>query len=184
MQKEKLSSLVEDGLSIRQMVILTNISYSNIRYWLNKHKLRTNLSDIVSEVKYVNHGKCQNCNRDMIKTGGRTTKYKYCNLSCQHEFQMNERISSGKASNKTLKLFLIKKYGEKCMDCGWCEINRTSKKVPIELEHIDGNSLNNLLDNLKLLCPNCHSLTSTYKGLNRGNGRHSRRQRYKENKSY
>lgn len=41
----------------------------------------------------------------------------------------------------------------------------------MELEHIDGNSENNDLSNLTLLCPNCHSLTSTYKGRNIGNGR-------------
>ena len=39
------------------------------------------------------------------------------------------------------------------MDCGWCEKNIVTNKVPIELEHIDGNSENNSLDNLKLLCP-------------------------------
>ena len=70
------------------------------------------------------------------------------------------------------------------MECGWCEINKYSGNVPIELEHIDGNSENNSLENLKLLCPNCHSLTPTYKALNTGNGRHSRRKRYEEGKSY
>ena len=70
------------------------------------------------------------------------------------------------------------------MECGWGEKNKFSNTVPIELEHIDGNSENNQLDNLKLLCPNCHSLTPTYKGLNKGNGRHIRQQRYKDGKSY
>jgi predicted HNH restriction endonuclease len=70
------------------------------------------------------------------------------------------------------------------MQCGWDKINLHTNKVPIELEHIDGNSTNNELSNLKLLCPNCHSLTSTYKALNKGNGRHKRMERYKEGKSY
>ena len=39
-------------------------------------------------------------------------------------------------------------------------------------QHIDGNSKNNKEENLTLLCPNCHSLTKTYKGANRGNGRY------------
>ena len=51
------------------------------------------------------------------------------------------------------------------------------------LEHIDGNSENNSLDNLKLLCPNCHSLTPTYKNLNKGNGRFKRMERYNKGKS-
>jgi len=134
--------------------------------------------------KEVNHGKCLNCESDIIRSDGRSTQAKYCSLKCQANFLMNERVLSNKASTRTLKLYLIKKYGEKCMECGWDKINPVTNKVPIELEHIDGDSLNNNLENLKLLCPNCHSLTPTYKALNIGNGRHSRRERYKEGKSF
>lgn len=52
---------------------------------------------------------------------------------------------------------------------------RYSGKIPLEIEHIDGNYLNNSESNLILLCPNCHSLTATYKGANRGNGRKARK---------
>ncbi len=44
-------------------------------------------------------------------------------------------------------------------------------KWDLEIDHIDGNSDNNSEENLRLVCPNCHSLTSTYRGTNRGNGR-------------
>lgn len=54
------------------------------------------------------------------------------------------------------------------MECGWDKINKYSNKCPIELEHIDGNHDNNKIENVRLLCPNCDSLTPTYKGLNRG----------------
>jgi 5-methylcytosine-specific restriction endonuclease McrA len=83
-----------------------------------------------------------------------------------------------------MKKYLIEKYGEKCMECGWDEKHPITGNVPIELEHIDGNSKNNELKNLKLLCPNCHSLTPTYKALNKGNGRHNRMKRYYEGKSF
>lgn len=36
--------------------------------------------------------------------------------------------------------------------------------IPLELDHIDGNHENNALENLRLLCPNCHALTPTYRG--------------------
>ncbi len=52
------------------------------------------------------------------------------------------------------------------------------------MNHIDGNSENNKEKNLELLCPNCHSLTPNFKGLNKGNGRHSRMLRYAAGKSY
>lgn len=56
--------------------------------------------------------------------------------------------------------------------------------IPIELDHIDGNPENNELDNLRLICPNCHAQTPTYKGANKGNGRHERKERYQKGLSY
>ena len=56
----------------------------------------------------------------------------------------------------------------------WTEKNKFTNIIPLEIEHIDGNYLNNIESNLLLLCPNCHSLTSTYKGANKGNGRKDR----------
>ena len=74
-----------------------------------------------------------------------------------------------------IRRFLLEKYDHKCSECGWCEINKYTNKIPLEIEHIDGNYKNNKEENLILLCPNCHSLTSTYKGANRGNGRKERK---------
>lgn len=49
-----------------------------------------------------------------------------------------------------------------CLNTQWM-----GKPIPLELEHIDGNNRNNLLSNLIVLCPNCHSLTPTYRGKNK-----------------
>jgi hypothetical protein len=49
---------------------------------------------------------------------------------------------------------------ERCEDCELSEWMGT--KIPLELHHIDGNNENNNLDNLEILCPNCHALTDTY----------------------
>jgi len=68
------------------------------------------------------------------------------------------------------------------LECGITEWN--GKEIVLELEHIDGNSLNNTEENLSLLCPNCHSQTDTYKGKNKGSGRHYRKVRYQKGKSY
>lgn len=70
--------------------------------------------------------------------------------------------------------YLFEKYKNKCAKCGWNEMNPHTKKIPLEVEHIDGDYKNNKEENLLLLCPNCHSLTPTYKGANRGNGRKKR----------
>lgn len=55
--------------------------------------------------------------------------------------------------------------------CGWNKINPVTKVVPLEIDHIDGNSENNKEENLRLICPNCHSLTSSFRNLNKGKGR-------------
>jgi hypothetical protein len=43
--------------------------------------------------------------------------------------------------------------------------------VPLDIDHINGSYIDNSPSNVRLLCPSCHALTPTYKGLNRGNGR-------------
>ena len=72
----------------------------------------------------------------------------------------------------------MEKYQCKCSKCGWGEESPFSHTIPLEVEHIDGNFQNNREDNLTLLCPNCHSLTPTYKGANKGNGRKDREKYY------
>jgi hypothetical protein len=107
----------------------------------------------------------------------------YCTQRCQHEHYRRTVIAKWRAgelpatyfTNRTLRNYLIELLGEKCQRCGWCERNPATKRVPLELEHIDGNWKNNSEQNLTLLCPNCHALTPTFRGLNRGRGRPNRK---------
>lgn len=133
-------------------------------------------------------GICLNCSSEINRSDEKGPR-KYCSSQCQQDLKKKITFSEIENGNislyfKSYKKYLIYKHGNKCMECSWSEVNIISGKVPIELEHIDGNSENNSLENLKLLCPNCHSLTPTYKALNSGNGRHKRMERYKEGKSY
>ena len=90
---------------------------------------------------------------------------------------------AGKRVDKSvIKRYLTETTGNFCYVCGIGDWN--GKTIVLDLEHIDGNSDNNREDNVALICPNCHSQTSTYKGRNKGNGRHTRRERYAEGKSY
>lgn len=62
---------------------------------------------------------------------------------------------------------VLKIKEHRCENCGldtWL-----GKKIPLEVHHIDGNRRNNDLNNLQLLCPNCHYLTDTYRGRNINN---------------
>ncbi|MFD8430451.1 HNH endonuclease signature motif containing protein [Streptomyces coelicoflavus] len=60
---------------------------------------------------------------------------------------------------------------ELCALCGNDGIWQ-GRPIPLEVDHVDGDWRNNRVENLRLLCPNCHSITDTYRG--RGKGRASR----------
>jgi hypothetical protein len=68
------------------------------------------------------------------------------------------------------------------MICGSTEW--LGKLIPLVTDHIDGNSENNKLYNFRIICHNCDALLPTFKNKNKGNGRYSRRIKYKEGKSY
>lgn len=52
--------------------------------------------------------------------------------------------------------------------CSKCDLNEwMGKKLSLHLDHIDGNNGNHKIENLRFLCPNCHSLTDTYTGRNK-----------------
>jgi 5-methylcytosine-specific restriction endonuclease McrA len=51
-----------------------------------------------------------------------------------------------------------------CSICGITEWN--NNPINMELDHIDGNRSNHKLENLRMLCPNCHSQTETYRSKN------------------
>lgn len=69
-------------------------------------------------------------------------------------------------SSHRLKLRLINEnyFERKCYNCGITEWN--GEPAPIELEHINGDRRDQRLENLTLLCPNCHAQTETYRGKN------------------
>ena len=54
----------------------------------------------------------------------------------------------------------------KCQTCG-CDGNWQNGIISLEVDHIDGDSTNNEISNLRYLCPNCHALTETYRGKNK-----------------
>jgi len=132
--------------------------------------------------------KCLNCE-------GKTRRSinKFCSNSCQQDYQYKEYIKrwldneengmAGEGVSARVKRWLIENRGEKCEECGWNEVNQKTGLIPITVDHIDGNYENNRPENLKLLCPNHHSLTPTYGSLNRGRGRKERKKRRNFKKS-
>ena len=51
----------------------------------------------------------------------------------------------------------------RCEECGWAK-HALDGRLPLELHHINGDAKDNRLENLQILCPNCHSLKPNYRG--------------------
>jgi hypothetical protein len=65
-----------------------------------------------------------------------------------------------------LRIRLIRE-GIKKHECEKCNLKEwQNKPIPLEVHHKDGDRYNNTLENLQLLCPNCHALTDNYRGKN------------------
>lgn len=163
-----------DVYSVRKKQFCNNscaAKYNNVRKKI-KTKVKTGKICLFCEKEYYGSGK------------------KYCSLNCQTRYRQKEvwkQIEDGTyktgTTNRAFKTYLKYHREYKCCKCANTGVWQ-GKSLTLELEHLDGNSENNALDNLEWICPNCHSQTDTYKSKNKGNGRFSRRQRYKEGKSY
>lgn len=126
---------------------------------------------------------CLNCGSPITNSGN-----KFCSLDCAAEYRHNKYINRWKQGKEDglrgeygisghIRRYLLEKYNYSCQLCGWGEINLFTGNIPLEVHHIDGDYTNNSEENLQLLCPNCHSLTSTFKSHN-SNGRIGRSKYY------
>jgi len=125
---------------------------------------------------------CENC-KDSFSFIERENPRKFCSQICTRKYKQQELISNWKDGSingwtgKTIRIkvfvrrYLFDKYENKCCKCGWSQINPTSKSIPLEVNHIDGDALNCSEDNLELICPNCHSLTPNFRRLNKSGKR-------------
>lgn len=90
-------------------------------------------------------------------------------ITDSRKINLNEILSGNHPhyqSNKLRKRLIAEGIKEhKCECCG--ESKWRGQNIPLELDHIDGDCYNHKLENLKMLCPNCHAQTDTYRGKNK-----------------
>lgn len=140
---------------------------------------------MISDEEFINIvEKCQTMALAAKKVGMAYTSFirKAKKLGCYRPNQGHKDVKTGPKINRTktedilagkcpwyqtykLKIRLITEgyLEDKCSLCGWDKKPEGSRFTPCELDHINGNPTDHRFENLRLICPNCHSLTETYR---------------------
>ena len=121
------------------------------------------------------HKSCKQCNKEIHHDRS------YCSQRCHKDHTKYQKIeqwlkgeidvSTVQGCSDTIKKYLLEQCNHKCPKCGWGGVHPVTGKVPLEVNHIDGDSKNNRPENLEILCPNCHSLTPNFRALNKKSSR-------------
>lgn len=111
---------------------------------------------------------------------------KFCSTSCSHKHSRDEKlikwidgdssvVTTSWGLSEFAREFILFSRDYSCESCGWGERHPNDGAPLVQVDHIDGDSQNNDVSNLKVLCPNCHSKTPHHGARNKGNGRAARR---------
>lgn len=190
MNKEILEKLIDEKLSIKKIALKLNVSYSSVRYYVKKYNLKVygykpfNRWDEESLRNAIKDSKCKS---DILRNLGVSTKsgnfqtlkryvkkynidlsgltydfkrghkwkQKYTNedIFCEHS-NMSKVHLKKRIINENLLEY-------KCQECGLTN-EWNGKQIILQLDHINGVNDDNRIENLRFLCPNCHSQTHTY----------------------
>lgn len=168
MDAQVLTVLVAEGLTQRAIAARMVCSHSTVRHWLWVHGLTT-LSTKEGR-KAPSSGTCEGCG-ETFEYDARQKRRRFCATRCDHDFRIAQRLLEALKQKEFVSAGALKKFlmasDPTCLGCGaGCEHN--GLPLVLQLDHIDGDSANNRLNNGRLLCPNCHSQTPTFGWRNRG----------------
>ena len=147
--KELLEDIIKRSFSIRQVLIELNLSPKGGSYKTIKNKIKLWSIDVSHFTgsgwnvgdRYRKFGKVAELKDILVKDSNYTNTYNLKN----------------KLINQNLKNHI----------CENCELNSwLNKPIPLELHHINGINNDHRIENIQLLCPNCHAQTDNYRGKN------------------
>lgn len=147
--EEQLREAVKKSTSVRQVLAKLNLreaggNYDQIRKYIEYYKIDSN------------HFKGQGWSKGMKGIGKPR-------LSLDEILVKNSYFQSFKLKKRLFKAGIKERC---CEMCGWAK-KSLDGRIPLELDHINGDSKDNRLKNLRVLCPNCHSLQPTHRGRNK-----------------
>ncbi len=190
MDKKYLKQSVEDGLSTRRIAERFNVSQTTVRYWLKKHELETNfdrrkswddskltsavakaetLSDVLREFGMATgSGNYKSINKAIARLGIDTSHLIGRGSGRGGNARTDAEVfceNSTYSRHGLLRRLLAKGVSEECAVCGvggeW-----QGKPLRLQVDHINGVNNDHRLENLRVMCPNCHSQTATWGGKN------------------
>ena len=147
--ERQLRIAVKNSSSFRQVLIKLGLreaggNYAQIQKYTGEYKLN------------INHFRGYAWNKGMTGIGKPRVPLEKILVS-------HSNFQSFKLKNR---LFTAKLKPQKCEQCGWAQKTKDGY-LPLELDHINGNRHDNRIENLRVLCPNCHSLTPYHRGRGR-----------------
>ena len=146
---DQLRNAVEDSLSYRQVLAKLKLreaggNYIQIKKYIKEYNLD------------IKHFKGRTWNKGLIGIGKPR-------IPIEKILVKNSYFQSFKLKKR---LFADKLKPQYCEQCGWAKRTENGY-LPLELDHINSNRYDNRLENLRVLCPNCHSLTPNHRGRKR-----------------
>lgn len=144
--KEQLETAVKESFSFRQVLSKIGLKEAGGNY----EQVKKYIQEYQFDIK---HFKGRGWNAGLKGIG----KPKF---SLEEILNKNSLFQSFKLKKRLFAAGLKPQY---CEQCGWAQCT-VDGYLPLELDHINGDHHDNRLENLRVLCPNCHSLTAHHRG--------------------